>query len=55
MPEKAKINPESCIQCGVCVSLNPAVFHFMDDGSIGVDAGEAGEAVASCPAGAISQ
>lgn len=54
--EKAVINKDLCIVCGICVSISPDTFFFADDGSIGVsNDADASEAIAGCPTGAISQ
>ncbi len=57
MPKKVKVNDESCIGCGLCVSIMPDVFKFTDDGKATADAeieeSALEEAVALCPVGAI--
>ena len=50
---KPKINKDLCILCGICVSSNPGVFYFADDGSIGINDGDASATVAECPVSAI--
>jgi ferredoxin len=53
-----KVDDNTCIGCGLCVGLCPALFKMNDEGKsepIGNDNRECAEqAVASCPVGAIS-
>lgn len=56
--KKLKINADSCIGCGLCVSSAPDVFAFTDDGKSEViaqptDEAAAEEVIASCPVAAI--
>jgi len=54
-----KINKETCIGCGACVSVCPEVFEMGDDGKAKVKAQKdipcVKEAIDSCPVQAISK
>ncbi len=60
---KVKVDENTCIGCGACVSICPDVFDFNDDGisKVKVDKiddknkSEVEDAIASCPVGAISK
>ena len=60
---KVKVDENTCIGCGSCVSICPDVFDFNDDGisKVKVDKiddknkSEVEDAIASCPVGAISK
>ena len=60
---KVKVNQESCIGCGACMSIADAVFEMDDQGLSSVKVSEVPEdsvdsvkeAVESCPTGAISE
>lgn len=53
-----KVDKDACIGCGLCIGTHPEIFAFGDDGMAEViaDGDEASieDAVANCPAGAIS-
>lgn len=56
--KKVKVNAESCIGCGLCISSAPDVFAFTDDGKSEVvsevkDEAAMEEVIASCPVAAI--
>lgn len=59
MSVKVVIDSEACVGCGMCVSTFADAFAFDDSGKAIVvgelDEAAAEEAVASCPAGAISK
>ena len=52
---KLKVDQELCIGCGMCESLSPEAFRMNDEGKAEAyaEAGS-GEALESCPVGAIS-
>ena len=58
---KVKIDKNTCIDCGVCVSLVPEVFEFGDDNRVYVKKSEVTgkllkkvkEAKENCPTGSI--
>ncbi|HBS10848.1 MAG TPA: ferredoxin [Firmicutes bacterium] len=56
---KLHIDSEACVGCGLCVGSYPDAFAFDDNGKATVvgdiDETSAEEAIASCPAGAISK
>ncbi len=56
---KVKVDSETCIGCGLCVSSFAQAFDFDDEGKAKVtgelEEAEADEAIATCPAGAISK
>ncbi len=49
---KVKVNKDACIGCGLCVSTQPDVFEFDDEGKASV-IDENAEVEVECPAGAI--
>lgn len=59
---KAEVNQDTCIGCGLCPSIAPAVFELKDDGKAHVvsdpvpevDEDAAQEAQSSCPVDAIT-
>ena len=57
--KKLKVNADSCIGCGLCVTMAPVAFALNDEGKSEVIAemedGAADEVVASCPVGAIEE
>ncbi len=60
---KLKINKDSCISCGLCVSLCEDIFEIESDGKSGIirnpgndsEITLAREAIESCPVNAISE
>ena len=56
---KVKVDSETCIGCGLCVSTFAQAFDFDDEGKAKVtgelEEAEADEAIATCPTGAISK
>ncbi|MGO5358122.1 ferredoxin [Anaerofustis sp. LCP19S3_F7] len=60
---KLRINKDSCISCGLCVSLCEDIFEIESDGKSGVirhpgsdsEITLAREAIESCPVNAISE
>jgi ferredoxin len=56
---KVKVDADTCIGCGLCISTLPDVFQFGDDGKSVViadaDEAQADEVIASCPVAAISK
>ena len=59
MAVKLKVNSEACVGCGLCVGAFPEAFAFDAENKAEVigelDDAQAQEAIASCPAGAISE
>ncbi len=59
MPIKVKVDADACVGCGLCVGSFPETFEFDENGKASVhgdiEEASADEAVASCPAGAISK
>lgn len=59
MAVKLKVDSDMCVGCGMCVSTFPDAFGFDENGKavvVGeIDEASAEEAIASCPAGAISK
>ncbi len=58
---KSVVDQELCISCGLCVGMEPSVFHFNDDGKSEAYADVAKDnqdgvqaAIDSCPTDAIS-
>ncbi len=52
---KCKVDKDACIGCGACVASYPDMFVFDDEGkaeATGAE-GDAAEAAANCPVGAI--
>lgn len=60
---KVKVNKDSCIGCGACISISPSVFEINDEGVSTVIVDEIGEdlkeevidAIDSCPTSAIEE
>lgn len=56
---KLKVDKDLCVGCGLCVGSYAEVFAFDDENKAEVigelDEATAEEAIASCPAGAISK
>jgi len=57
--QKAKVDQEKCIGCGMCASLCPKVFKIMEDGKSHVTSEDCGncdckQVAESCPVSAIS-
>lgn len=55
--KKPKVNQNTCIGCGICVSIAPHVFQMNDAGKSNVvdeSAPGAESAVSACPVGAIT-
>jgi len=56
---KAKVDMETCLGCGLCVSLYPELFEIRKDGhshvkeGVKIDEKKLKEVMQSCPAGAI--
>ena len=54
-----KVDSELCVGCGLCVGSYAGAFEFDEEGKAkvvgGLDETTAEEAIASCPAGAISK
>ena len=57
MANKAKVNDEICIGCGLCVGSHPEIFEFNDEGkAVAIAEGDdasVDDAVANCPVQAI--
>lgn len=53
-----KVNKETCIGCGLCVSICPEIFEINDDGKAKVKSQKKSpklkEAIENCPVNAIS-
>jgi ferredoxin len=59
---EAKVNQETCIGCGLCISTAPSVFRMGDDGKAEAFSQPAAEeeaavreAIDACPVSAISE
>jgi ferredoxin len=56
---KAKVDKETCLGCGLCVSLYPELFEMGKDGhshvkeGVKIDEKKLEEVMRSCPTGAI--
>lgn len=59
MAIKVKVDTETCVGCGLCVSSFPDTFDFNEEGKATVkadiDEQSADDAIANCPAAAISK
>jgi ferredoxin len=59
MAKEVWVNSDECISCGLCVSVEPGVFHFEDGKSVAYNPSGAPEAaiqqcIDDCPVSAIS-
>ena len=58
--KKIIVNPDACIGCGACVSIDPEHFEFNDEGlsyatnNENLESSDLASATSSCPTGAIS-
>jgi ferredoxin len=60
MFKKVKVNKEICIGCGLCISTDPEIFAFDDEGKSQVigeakDEAALNDIIAACPVGAIEE
>lgn len=59
MAIRLTVDKDACVGCGLCVGSYPDAFEFDDEGKARVigdlDEATAEEAIASCPAGAITK